>query len=103
MAEKPVMLDNLLDCAEHERSSWGAGKMPPTTTLRYIILAMDFAAREPKRWRTYRARYAFPDLNQDELAVMLGVSQKTVSKHLRPARLAEVDEFFNKDLCELER
>lgn len=97
-AEQPVMLDNLLECAGQDRATWRIGDLPATTTLRYIILGMDWAAKEPKRWKTWRARYMFPDLSQEDLAVMLGISQQTVSNHLQPVRLAETDEFFNKSL-----
>ena len=98
MSEQPVELADLLDCAGQDVSSWRIGDLPATTTLRYLILGMDFAAREPKRWRTWRMRYMFPDLSQDELAVMLGVSRRTVINHLQPVRLAETDEFFCKSL-----
>lgn len=98
MAQQPVEMHALLECAGRETSSWGPGRMPPTTTLRYLLLGMDFAASAPRRWRTIRLRYQFPDLSQDDLATMLGVTTRTVRNHLRPVKLAEEDEFFNKDI-----
>ncbi len=97
-AEQPIEMADLLDCAGRDPASWRAGDLPSTPTLRYLILGMDFASREPRRWRTWRARYQFPDLSQEDLAVMLGITKRTVIRHLQPVRLAEVDEFFNKDL-----
>lgn len=94
---RAVTLDLLMDCLERDRD--GIYELS-TPTARYFLLALDFAAREPKRWKTIRCRYFLPDLGQQELAVILDVSQQTVSLHLQPVRLAEVDEFFNKDLCE---
>ncbi len=92
---RPVTLDDLMLCLEWDCD--GIYELS-TPTARYFLLALDFAAREPKRWKTIRRDYFFPDLSQQELAVMLETSQKTVSQHLQPVKLAETDEFFNKDL-----
>ena len=38
MAQQPVEMHALLECAGRETSSWGPGRMPPTTNLKIPII-----------------------------------------------------------------
>ena len=63
-------------------------------TWRYATALCTFAAAQPERWRVLRLAYECPELSQEELAEVAGVSQPTVCRYLQPVRL-EVDESFN--------
>ena len=63
-------------------------------TYRYAVALCTFAAAQPERWRVLRLAYECPELSQEELAEVAGVSQPTVCRYLQPVRL-EVDESFN--------
>ncbi len=63
-------------------------------TYRYAVALCTFAAAQPERWRVLRLAYECPELSQEELAEVAGVSQPTVCRYLQPVRL-EVDKDFN--------
>ena len=63
-------------------------------TWRYATALCTFAAAQPDRWRVIRLAYECPELSQEELAEVAGVSQPTVCRYLQPVRL-EVDKDFN--------
>ena len=63
-------------------------------TYRYAVALCTFAAAQPERWRVLRLAYECPELSQEELAEVAGVSQPTVCRYLQPVQL-EVDESFN--------
>ena len=65
-----------------------AGFMRILTARRMIALA-DFSAGDPSRWRTIRARFFFEELSVNDLAEMLGISRRTVTRHLQPLHLSE--------------
>lgn len=50
-----------------------------------LLMAIgDMASRYPMKWRTLRARNAFPEYTIDRLAMVLGVNRRTVIRHLEP-------------------
>ena len=67
---------------------------PTCRTFRYASALCTFAAAQPERWRVLRLAYECPELSQEELAEVAGVSQPTVCRYLQPVQL-EVDESFN--------
>ena len=50
---------------------------------------------KPDRWRVIRLAYACPELSQQEVARLCGVSQQSVSNYLQPVRLEGEPEFRN--------
>ncbi len=96
-SNESVTLDGLMDCLEHECDSIHDMS---TLVMSCFCLAMDWAASKEggARWKTIKERHQRPDLSQEELAVVLGISAATVSRHLQPVRLAETAEFFRKEL-----
>ena len=71
-----------------ETDGWQAVNRRILTARRMIALA-DFSAGDPFRWRTIRARFFFEDLGVCELAKMLGISRRTVARHLQPVHISE--------------
>ncbi len=71
-----------------ETNGWQAANKRILTARRMIALA-DFSAGDPLRWRTIRARFFFEELGVNELAKMLGISRRTVSRHLQPVHISE--------------
>ena len=50
-----------------------------------LLMAIgDMASEYPMKWRTLRAKNAFPEYTIDRLAAILGINRKTVMKHLEP-------------------
>ena len=58
-------------------------------TARRMVALADFSAGDPLRWRTIRARFFFEELGVNDLAKMLGISRRTVSRHLQPVHISE--------------
>ena len=71
-----------------ETRGWEAANKRILTARRMIALA-DFSAGDPSRWRTIRARFFFEELSVNDLAEMLGISRRTVTRHLQPLHLSE--------------
>ena len=71
-----------------ETNGYNAANRRILTARRMVALA-DFSAGDPARWRTIRARFFFEDLSTNELATMLGVSRRTVLRHLQPVHISE--------------
>lgn len=50
-----------------------------------LLMAIgDMASEYPMKWRTLRAKNAFPEYTIDRLAMILGINEKTVRRHLEP-------------------
>lgn len=64
-------------------------------TYRNSAALCTFAASQPERWRVIRLAYACPELSQQEVARLCGVSQQSVSNYLQPVRLEGEPEFRN--------
>ena len=71
-----------------ETEGWEAVNRRILTARRMIALA-DFSAGDPSRWRTIRARFFFEELSVNELAEKLGISRRTVARHLQPVHISE--------------
>ena len=71
-----------------ETNGWDAANRRILTARRMIALA-DFSAGDPSRWRTIRARFFFEELSVNELAEKLGISRRTVARHLQPVHISE--------------
>lgn len=83
------------ECPEWLRAvSIELGESRTSRTYRYASALCTFAAAQPERWRVLRLAYECPELSQEELAEVAGVSQPTVCRYLQPVRL-ELDKDFN--------
>ena len=63
-------------------------------TARRMVALADFSAGDPLRWRTIRARFFFEELGVNDLAKMLGISRRTVSRHLQPVHKHRCINFY---------
>ena len=85
-----------------DRSSWVDIRLyPPTVLCRRLIRLVDFAAEDPKRWRTCRLVHEAPELSYREVGTILGISMRTVMRHIMPVDLAARDDDFTAwELCD---
>lgn len=78
-----------------ENSRWTRNNMPDTLTLRRMIILADWASVEPKKWKAYRLRYCY-NMDTEEIAAAMGVSQRSVQKYLQPVNLDRIEQIINK-------
>lgn len=94
VGDQIITLDAFVDELEQDRSTWEAGHLPDTLTLRRWFLCMDWASVNRERWKTWRMRYTF-GMSVQEIAVLRGIAESTVRKHLQPVRLERIEKMIN--------
>lgn len=84
-----------------DRSGWtDVRHYPDTVTCRRFLRLADWAAADPRRWRTCRLAYECPELSFREIAAVLGFSLGTVQRHVAPADLSDPADFMPGELLE---
>ena len=76
----------LAECSKDD-ASWGRNDLPNTITLRRMLLLVDWASQEPKRWHAYRLFFLEGITSTSEIALKLHVSERTVRRWLQPVHL----------------
>lgn len=76
---------------------------PETASLTYTraMSLCDYAVANPVRWRVIREAHRNPELTQDELALICGCNQATVSRALDIRQIEDGDGAIDLDLIEL--
>lgn len=76
---------------------------PETASLTYnrAMSLCDYAVANPTRWRVIREAHRNPELTQDELALICGCAQRSVSNYLDIRQIEDEDGAIDLDLIEL--
>ncbi len=94
VGDQIITLDAFVDELEENRTTWEAGHLPDTLTLRRWFLCMDWASGNRERWKTWRMRYTF-GLSVQEIASMRRITERTVRNHLQPVHLERIEKMIN--------
>ena len=95
IGDQIITLDQFVEELEQDRSTWAPGHLPDTLTLRRWFVSMDWASINKERWKTWRMRYTL-GLSIQEIAVLRGISESTVKRHLQPVYLGKITDMINK-------
>ena len=95
IGDQIITLDQFVEELEQDRSTWASGHLPDTLTLRRWFVSMDWASVNKERWKTWRMRYTL-GLSVQEIAVLRGISEKTVKRHLQPVHLGKITDMINR-------
>lgn len=95
IGDQVITLDQFVEELEQDHSTWAPGHLPDTLTLRRWFVSMDWASVNKERWKTWRMRYTF-GMSVSEIAILRGISESTVRKHLQPVYLGKIADIINK-------
>ena len=95
IGDQVITLDQFVEDLENDHSTWAPGHLPDTLTLRRWFVSMDWASVNKERWKTWRMRYTF-GMSVAEIAVLRGISESTVKRHLQPVCLGKIADIINK-------
>ena len=95
IGDQIITLDQFVEELEQDRSTWASGHLPDTLTLRRWFVSMDWASLNKERWKTWRMRYTLR-LSIQEIAVLRGITERTVKNHLQPVNLGKITDMINK-------